>query len=36
MLFREVPVVGRVKPQTWMARFCERCSRAVFIRSRHV
>lgn len=35
MIFREVPVVGRAKAtQTWMARFCERCSRAVYIRSR--
>jgi len=34
MLFREVPVAGRAKPQTWLARFCERCSRAMLITSR--
>jgi hypothetical protein len=34
MLFKEVKLVGRSKPATWLARFCERCSRAVYIRSR--
>lgn len=36
MLFREVPIAGQKKPATWLARFCERCSRAVYIRSRRI
>jgi hypothetical protein len=36
MIFREVPIAGQRKPATWVARFCERCSRAVYIRSRRV